>query len=76
MINNYEAFSQIAMTLANHFDSLYYVDIVLSGNAEVIPIHYRAKKADGTYVVCSTRGFVLSDKNGNPEYFGGIIIPE
>ena len=27
MINNYEAFSQIAMTLANHFDCLYYVDI-------------------------------------------------
>lgn len=52
------------------------VDIVLSGNAEVIPIHYRAKKADGTYVVCSTRGFVLSDKNGDPEYFGGIIITE
>ena len=52
------------------------VDIVLSGNAEVTPIHYRAKKADGTYVVCSTRGFVLSDKNGDPEYFGGIIIPE
>ncbi len=22
------------------------------------------------------RGFVLSDKNGDPEYFGGIIITE
>ncbi len=52
------------------------VDAVLSGNAEVKPIRYRAKKSNGTYVVCSTRGFVLSDKNGDPEYFGGIIIPE
>ncbi len=52
------------------------VDAVLCGNAEVRAIRYRARRADGTYVVCSTRGFVLSDKDGNPEYFGGIIIPE
>jgi len=52
------------------------VDAVLCGNAEVRAIHYRARKADGTYVVCSTRGFVLSDKDGNPDYFGGIITTE
>lgn len=52
------------------------VDAVLSGNPELRSIRYRARKADGTYVVCSTRCFVLSDKNGDPEYFGGIIIPE
>ena len=52
------------------------VDTVLCGNAEVRAIHYRARKADGTYVVCSTRGFVLSDKDGNPDYFSGIITTE
>ena len=52
------------------------IDAVLCGNAEVRPIRYRARRADGTYAVCYTRGFVLSDKDGNPEYFGGIIIAE
>jgi diguanylate cyclase (GGDEF)-like protein len=50
------------------------VDTVLSGSAEIKPILYRAKTKDGQYVFLSTRGFVLSDKEGNPEYFGGIII--
>lgn len=50
------------------------VDAVLSGNAEVTPILYRARAKDGTYVFLTTRGFVLSDKEGNPEYFGGIMI--
>ncbi|SNU08186.1 diguanylate cyclase (GGDEF) domain-containing protein [Lachnospiraceae bacterium] len=47
---------------------------VLSGKAEVQPIHYRARKKDGTYIVLHTRGFVLTDSNGNPDYFGGIIV--
>ena len=51
------------------------VDAVLCGNAEVRPMYYRARRPDGTYILLSTRGFVLSDKEGNPEYFGGIIIP-
>ena len=51
------------------------VDIGLRGNAELRPISYRAIKKDGTVVVMSTRGFVLSDEKGEPEYFGGIIIP-
>ena len=50
------------------------VDAVLSGSAEVIPVVYRARKKDGTYVLLTTRGFVLSDKDGNPDYFGGIMI--
>ena len=52
------------------------VDAVLSGTAELRALHYRARMADGTYAVCFTRGFVLSDSNGDPEYFGGIIITE
>lgn len=51
------------------------VNIGLKGNAELRPISYRAIKKDGTVVVMSTRGFILSDKNGDPEYFGGIIVP-
>lgn len=50
------------------------VDAVLSGAAEVRPILYRTRKKDGTYALLSTRGFILSDKDGNPDYFGGIII--
>ena len=52
------------------------VEAVLCGNAEVRPICYRARKADGTYVLLRTRGFVLNDSEGNPEYFGGIMIPQ
>ena len=47
---------------------------VLSGRAEVQPIRYRARKKDGTYIVLHTRGFVLTDCDGKPDYFGGIII--
>jgi hypothetical protein len=38
--------------------------------------YYRARKADGSYVILSTRGFVLYDSKGKPEYFGGIIVPD
>ena len=51
------------------------VEAVLCGNAEMRPLCYRARKTDGTHALLSTRGFVLSDREGNPEYFGGIIIP-
>ncbi len=52
------------------------VNLTLGGSAEVQNFHYRALRADGTYAVCHTRGFILSDGNGDPEYFGGIIIAE
>ncbi len=52
------------------------VEAVLRGNAELRPIYYRARNAKGEYVLLTTRGFVLSDKEGKPEYFGGIIIPQ
>ena len=52
------------------------VDAVLCKEAEVQSVYYRARKADGTYVLLTTRGFVLNDKKGKPEYFGGIIIPQ
>ena len=52
------------------------VDAVLCGNAEVHQVFYRARRADGNYVLLTTRGFVLSDADGEPEYFGGIIIQQ
>ena len=50
------------------------VEAVLHGDRMMRPIYYRARKADGKYVLLTTRGFVLNDSNGDPEYFGGIII--
>ena len=52
------------------------VDAAICGNAQVTPIYYRARLADGSYVMLTTRAFILSDSNGNPDYFGGIIIPQ
>ena len=49
---------------------------VLCGEAELKQIFYRSKRRDGTYALLTTRAFVLSDSNGAPEYFGGIIIPQ
>ena len=51
------------------------VELVLQGDALLKPICYRARKADGNYILLSTRGFVLMDGEGNPEYFGGLIYP-
>ncbi len=52
------------------------MDAVLCPAAEFRPIFYRAKRADGAYVPLTVRGFILNDRDGNPEYFGGIIIPQ
>ena len=52
------------------------VEAVLHGNSVLYSISYRARKTDGTYVILKPRGFVLNDSNGEPEYFGGIIIPQ
>lgn len=52
------------------------IDLLFSGKAEIQPIHYRARRKDGTYVLLHTRAFVLTDKNGAPEYFGGIIVTD
>ena len=52
------------------------VEAVLKGNSVLYSISYRARKADGSYVFLKPRGFVICDSNGEPEYFGGIIIPQ
>ena len=52
------------------------INETLHENFQVQAIHYRAKKADGTYVSLTSRGFILNDCKGNPDYFGGIIIEQ
>ena len=50
------------------------VDTAICGNARVTPIYYRARRTDGAYVMLTTRAFILSDSEGNPDYFGGIMV--
>ena len=52
------------------------MDSALRENHELHPLFYRARKSDGTYVALTYRGFILNDDAGNPEYFGGIIVPQ
>ena len=52
------------------------VDEAINCNGEMRKTFYRVRKPDGTYVLFTTRGFVLRDLDGNPEYFGGIMIPQ
>ena len=49
------------------------IDAIFMGNAGGHDMQYRARKADGEYVVCTCRGTVLIDENGEPEYFAGSI---
>lgn len=46
---------------------------IFSGKATNHDMQYRVLAADGTYTVCTCRGVVIRDDNGNPEYFGGVI---
>ncbi|MBR4607237.1 MAG: diguanylate cyclase [Lachnospiraceae bacterium] len=52
------------------------VDAVVNGKSEMKYLCYRARRPDGTYVWLKPRAFILNDDQGNPEYFGGIIIPQ
>ncbi|MDE6730506.1 MAG: GGDEF and EAL domain-containing protein [Oscillospiraceae bacterium] len=49
------------------------IDAIFSGEDSGHKMQYRAKARDGSYAVCTCRGFVISDDDGNPEYFGGAI---
>ena len=52
------------------------IDKLLKGQSDGLPICYRAKKVDGSYVLLSSRTFVLTDGQGKPDFFGGIILPQ
>ena len=49
------------------------IDAIFMGNSGGHDMQYRARKGDGEYVVCTCRGTVLIDENGQPEYFAGSI---
>lgn len=49
------------------------IDAIFSGKDSAHDMQYRAMTKDGKYIVCTCRGIVIRDDNGEPEYFGGAI---
>ena len=49
------------------------IEAIFSGSDNGHDMQYRARKPDGEYEVCTCRGVVVHDENGEPEYFGGAI---
>ena len=49
------------------------IDDVFSGKASGHDMQYRACRINGEYDICTCKGIVIRDKNGEPEYFGGAI---
>ena len=50
------------------------IETTFHGSGSVIPLVYRIKKPDGSYVALSTRGFIMTGSDGIPDYFGGIMF--
>ena len=50
------------------------IETTFHGSGSVIPLVYRIKKPDGSYVALSTHGFIMTGSDGNPDYFGGIMF--
>ncbi len=46
---------------------------IFEGNQSGHDMQYRARRINGEYTVCTCRGIVLKDENGEPEYFAGTI---
>ncbi|MBO4389601.1 MAG: EAL domain-containing protein [Lachnospiraceae bacterium] len=49
------------------------IDEIFSGNAAGHDMQYRAKRVSGEYDVCTCRGVVIRNVNGEPDYFAGTI---
>lgn len=49
------------------------IDDIFNGSNLGHDMQYRAKKANGEYVLCTCRGVVIKNKFGIPKYFGGSI---
>lgn len=49
------------------------ISAIFSGEQSGHDILYRARRLDGEYDICTCRGLVIKDEEGNPEYFGGAI---
>ena len=46
---------------------------IFSGEESGHDMQYRAIARDGSYAVCTCRGVVIRDPDGNPDYFAGVI---
>ena len=49
------------------------INDIFSGNAAGHDMQYRARRTTGEYDVCTCRGVVIRDPNGEPDYFAGTI---
>ncbi len=49
------------------------IDNIFKGKTNGHDMQYRARRKNGEYDVCTCRGIVVADDNGQPEYFGGAI---
>ncbi len=49
------------------------INDIFTGNAAGHDMQYRARRLNGKYDVCTCRGIVLRDQNGDLDYFGGSI---
>lgn len=49
------------------------IEAIFAGNDGGHDMQYRARRADGEYVVCTCKGTVLRDIEGNPGFFVGSI---
>ena len=49
------------------------IDEIFAGNAAGHDMQYRARRITGEYDVCTCRGVVIRDPNGEPDYFAGTI---
>ncbi len=49
------------------------INTILAGISNSTDVQFRARKADGIYEVCTCRGIMLRDENGEPVYFAGVI---
>ena len=49
------------------------IDALFTGETTGHDMQYRARRADGEYDICTCRGMIINDMEGNPIYFGGAI---
>ncbi len=49
------------------------MDRVYSGLQDSHDMEYRARSKDGSYVVCTCKGKMIRDEDGEPAYFAGVI---
>ena len=50
------------------------IGTVFSGRKQTHNISYRARTKDGHYVVCTCKGYLLKDENGQPDFFAGTVV--